>query len=268
MNKAVILAAGLGTRMRKSDDSAALSDEQAKIAASGVKALIPIDRPFLDYVLGALADAGYTQVCLVIGPTHDVLRDYYTKLPTRRIKIEFAVQPKPLGTASAVQAAEVFCGNDPFVMINSDNYYPAEALRGLRELTGNGVALFHRDSMIHDSNIDADRIQKFAAVELDAAGHMKKIHEKPTEQTLASLGNDIYVSMNCWRFGPSIFQACRDIKPSPRGEYEITDASQYVIDVLHQPFTGLRFRLPVLDMSSRGDIDSVARKLRGGKIEL
>src|ERR1700688_4936706 len=76
-DKAVILAAGLGTRMRKADDAASLDARQAAIADTGVKALIPIKRPFLDYVLHALADAGFKRVCLVIGPDHHELRRYY-----------------------------------------------------------------------------------------------------------------------------------------------------------------------------------------------
>ena len=61
MEKAVILARGLGRRMRKTD-GASLRDDQQAVAATGVKALVPIDRPFLDYVLTALADAGYRQI--------------------------------------------------------------------------------------------------------------------------------------------------------------------------------------------------------------
>ena len=74
MEKAVILARGLGRRMRKTD-GASLRDDQQAVAATGVKALVPIDRPFLDYVLTALADAGYRQICLVVGPEHEVLRE-------------------------------------------------------------------------------------------------------------------------------------------------------------------------------------------------
>jgi dTDP-glucose pyrophosphorylase len=272
MDKAVILAAGLGTRMRKAEEGAALSSEQEKIAATGVKALIPIAtgsgeaRPFLDYSLTALADAGYKRVCMVIGPTHSQIVDYYTKTaPGKRLSIEFATQQKPLGTADAVHAAERFAGDDHFLMINSDNYYPPEALEGLRKLSSQGVALFHRDAMLR-GNIAADRISKFSAVESDARGRMTRIHEKPDEQTLARLGDEIYVSMNCWRFGPAIFQACKSIKPSPRGEYEVTDAAQYTIDVLHQPIAAVKLKVPVLDMSSRSDVQSIVEKLGAVKV--
>ena len=70
MDKVVILARGLGTRMRAGNAEADLDAGQEAVAATGVKALIPIDRPFLDYVLGDLAEAGYRRVCLVIGPEH------------------------------------------------------------------------------------------------------------------------------------------------------------------------------------------------------
>ena len=69
-DKVVILARGMGSRMRRGDSSAGLDERQAAVADSGVKALIPIDRPFLDYVLSRVADAGYRRVCLVIGPEH------------------------------------------------------------------------------------------------------------------------------------------------------------------------------------------------------
>jgi len=65
--KAVILARGLGTRMRREDARIGLSESQASAADSGLKGMIPIARPFLDYVISALADAGITDVCLISG---------------------------------------------------------------------------------------------------------------------------------------------------------------------------------------------------------
>ena len=66
--------------MRKSDPAVALDPALAAAADSGVKAMIPIGRPFLDYVLGVAADAGITRACLVVGPEHGQMQKYYTEL--------------------------------------------------------------------------------------------------------------------------------------------------------------------------------------------
>jgi glucose-1-phosphate thymidylyltransferase len=266
--KAVILARGLGTRMRKEDSAAAIDDRQSAIADTGVKALIPIDRPFLDYVLSVLVASGYKQVCLVIGPEHFELRKYYEELETQRFKISFAIQEKPLGTGDAVRAVKSFAGNDHFLLINSDNYYPQIACEKLAGLAEPGLAVFERDAMIAQSNIPAERVVKFAVVDVDANGYLKRIVEKPDEKTLAAMGSELYLSMNCWWFGPKIFEAAAKIKPSPRGELEITDAVQLAIDQLGENFRVLKFKAPVLDLSSRSDIAPVAARLAGTKVQL
>ncbi len=269
MDMAVVLARGLGTRMRRSDGSASLDDRQAAVAETGLKALIPIGRPFLDYGLSALADAGYRRVCLVIGPEHDELRDYYgQKLQPRRLTIEFAVQQEPKGTADAVAAAEAFADGQHFAVLNSDDYYPAEALRALREQDGCAVALFEWKCMLAGGNFAEERLRAFSVGLIDDRGYLQQIIEKPDAATWDSLPRPLWVSMNCWRFGPAIFDACRAIKPSPRGELELPDAVQHLINVEHQPFRAVRVRAPVLDLSSRKDIAPVAAKLAGIKVEL
>ncbi len=267
MDKAVILAGGMGTRMRKQDQAADLTEDQTAVASTGVKAMIPIDRPFLDYVLTVLADAGYKQVCLVIGPDHDHVRDYYNnQAPANRISIKYAVQAKPLGTANAVAAAESFAADDHFLMLNSDNHYPLDAVHALRQIDGPGLAGFERRALIEKSNIPADRVLKFAAAEINSTGHLHRVIEKPTEQQIAALGNDVYLSMNCWRFTPNIFQACRQIAPSTRDEYEVTDAAQYCIDHLGEQFRVIKSDSPVLDLSSRQDVAPVTKLLAGTEV--
>ena len=269
MDKVVILARGLGTRMRKENEQVELSSRQQQVAATGVKALIPIDRPFLDYVLAALADAGYRRVCLVIGPEHDELREYYgERLDYERLEVEFAVQEQPLGTADAVVAGEAFAAGEPFLMINSDNYYPVEALAAMKQLDGPGLPLFGREGMLANSNIPPERLLKFAVAEVGQDGYMTRIVEKPEPELLEALPEPVGVSMNCWRFDEHIFAACRAISPSPRGELEVTDAVQHAIDELGVKFRALHFEAGVLDLSSREDVAGVAARLAGKKVRL
>lgn len=268
MDRVVVLARGLGTRMRKADAAARLDAAQAMAAESGVKALIPIDRPFLDHVLTVVADAGYGRVCLVIGPEHKELRNYYATVPTDRLQIGFAVQQEPLGTADAVLAAEVFAGGESFLMINSDNHYPLEALQALRQAGGPAVAVFDEDAMLAGSNIPAKRLCKFAVVETDLTNRLKRILEKPDAETLARLPKPLGVSMNCWRFSPTIFEACRSIGPSARGELEITDAVQYSMSRLGERYEVVRCKASVLDLSSRADVAPVTAILAGREVRL
>jgi len=254
--------------MKRADDETILSDAEREAADTGVKGLIPIDRPFLDYLLSALADAGYRRVCLVVAPDHDAIRSYYRRVPLRRIAIDFAVQVEPKGTADAVAAAAPFVGEDDFLVINSDNYYPGEALRGLRDSDGFATALFERESMLQGSNIPAERIGMFAVARLGSGDVLERIIEKPDEATLAVIPKPLWLSMNCWRFTPAVFEACRRIRPSPRGELELPDAVQYVIDVLRRPFHAVMVRAPVLDLTSRRDVATIKPKLAGIRVEL
>ena len=255
--------------MRKEDAAAEMTKAQAEIADQGVKAMIPIDRPFLDYVLHNLARAGYKKICLVIGPEHNSVREYYNDtIKCSRISIDFAVQEKPLGTADAVAAVRQFAGNDNFLVINSDNFYPIEALQGLRKLNGPGLAGFERESMIAGGNIPAERITKFAVIKTDGRGCMSQIIEKPDAQTISQLPEPVCLSMNCWRLSPEIFTACDAISPSARGELELPDAVQYTIGNMNQRYRSLTVRAPVLDMSCRSDVDAIVKILKGSKVDL
>jgi glucose-1-phosphate thymidylyltransferase len=268
MDKIVVLARGLGTRMRRNDAAASLDGGQSAMADAGIKALIPIGRPFLDYVLSAAADAGYRRACLVIGREQEAIRRHYSGLGPGRLEIAFANQEEPRGTADAVAAAETFADGDPFAVINSDTYYPVEALRRLREQSGPAVALFERDAMLAGGNVPEDRIRRFAVARIGPQGNLEGIVEKPDEAALAALPRPLWLSMNCWRFGPSIFRAAKAIRPSPRGELELPDAVQHAIAELGETFAAVTVHAPVLDLTSRGDIASVAALLATTKVEL
>lgn len=266
--RAVILARGLGTRMRATDADATLDAGQAKAADTGVKGMIPIGRPFLDFVISALADAGIREVCLVIGPEHQAMRDYYGALPMSRVRVSFAVQERPAGTADAVSAARAFAGGNTVLVLNSDNYYPIEAYRRLAALGGSALVGFDRHALVAEGNIPEERIRNFALVERDTAGFLASIVEKPDEATSARMGSEALVSMNLWSFTPAIFEVCRRVRPSVRGELELQDAVRIAMEELGERFVVLPYRGGVLDLSSRRDVAAVAGRLAGTPIAL
>ncbi|MFZ0705149.1 MAG: sugar phosphate nucleotidyltransferase [Candidatus Korobacteraceae bacterium] len=264
IEKCVVLARGLGTRMRQDDPGARLDASQSAVAELGAKAMIPVGRPFLDYVLSAAADAGLRRICLVIGPEHSFIQDYYRRLQPGRVEISFAVQPDPLGTANAVSPAEQFAGQDEFGVLNGDNYYPAEALRQVQALGQPGAVLFDAAALVACGNIPEDRIGAFASCVVDADGFLADIVEKanvvPAEHTKL-------VSMNCWRFGPEIFAACRDVQLSPRGEYELPSAAKLALQRGHKLKVAIS-QTGVLDLSRRSDIAGVTERLKNVRVEL
>jgi dTDP-glucose pyrophosphorylase len=266
IDKAVILARGAGSRMRAAADIR-LDPAQSAVADTGVKAMIPFGRPFLDFVLSGLADAGFAEACVVIGPEHALVRDHYERIRPVRIQVDFAIQAKPLGTADAVLAAEGFARGGEFVVINSDNLYPSDVLVALRTLGQPGAVMFEEGSLIEHSNISRERMRSFAYAQVDAEGFLIDLIEKPDERTLTALRGFALVSMNCWRFSREIFEACRRVPLSSRGEYELPAAVREAVK------GGMRFKIVrstagVLDLSQRSDIAAVAERLKNLQVSL
>jgi glucose-1-phosphate thymidylyltransferase len=264
--KAVVLARGLGVRMRRSDPGAGLDQAQAAAAIAGLKGMMPLNgHPFLDYVLTGLADAGYRDVCLVLGPEHAVVREWYGRhARPARVRVGFATQAKPLGTADAVLAAEGFAGSDRFLVVNADNYYPAEALRALRELEGPGLAAFTRAALTGAGNLTAERVARFPVVRVRADGALESLDEPGPDEAAAGEAAAL-VSMNCWMFTPAIFDASRAIAPSASGELELPEAVRRSARG-GERFRVLRFDLPVLDLTARADVAAVATRLAGVRV--
>lgn len=266
--KAIILARGLGTRMRREDASARLDSAQAQVADGGMKAMIPIGRPFLDHAMSALADAGITEICLVIGPEHGAIRDYYAAVDLSRVRVHFATQVHPNGTAGAVAAAEAFADGDTALVLNGDNYYPVAACRALIQTGASGVVGFDLPGLIAGSNIPADRVRQFALLQRDTDGWLTGIVEKPDADAYDFLVRLSLVSMNLWSFSPTIYDACRRVQPSVRGELELQDAVRIAAYELGERFRVVFSDEGVLDLSTRGDIESVARVLRDRPVRL
>lgn len=296
--RAVVLARGLGTRMRAPDPGARLTEAQRRAADAGSKAMIPVHgRPFLDYVLAALADTGITDVALVVAPDHHEIREHYDSHPAERVALSFVVQAEALGTANAVLAAELWSGGAPFLAMNADNLYPVPALRDLAHLAEPGLPAFDAEDLVRTSNIPAERIYSFAIIETDAEGYLTGIVEKP-ERDLPPEGGSYEIpnqepssappravasalpvasafrrkdefrrknqriSMNCWRFDARIFAACRDVPRSARGEFEMPEAVGLAVR-RGARFKAIPARGPVLDLSRRGDAADVQRRLPG-----
>jgi glucose-1-phosphate thymidylyltransferase len=271
--------------MREPDAAAQLSEGQRRAADAGIKMMIPVHgRPFLDYILSTLADAGVTDVALVVAPDHEAVREHYLTHPPERVALSFVVQPEPRGTANAVHAAERWTAGEPFLAMNADNLYPVSALRALASLAEPGLPGFDREDLVRTGNIPSERVLAFALVEVDEEGYLTGIVEKPGDlppeggshgispgeavefpqaRFVASAfrrTRDLLVSMNLWRFDARIFDACRDVPQSIRGEFELPEA------VALATRRGVRFRVipargPVLDLSRRGDAADIERRL-------
>ena len=265
IGKAVVLAAGMGTRMRAAAGPD-LAPAQERMADAGLKAMVPFERPFLDYLLHNLAESGISRACIVIGPSHGMVREYYGRIRTRRLRIEFAIQPTPKGTADAVLAAGAFIGEDAVLVVNGDNLYPVASCRALVEHGSPAVAAFSRAGLLADGLISPERIQKFAVV-VAPEGWLERVIEKPDAATLAAFGDDVYVSMNSWVVPPTLRALIERLPLSPRGELELPLAMQALVD------SGVRVRVfpssdPVLDLSNRGDIAKLESRLRGRDVVL
>lgn len=265
IDKAVILAAGSGSRMRRAVADGGLTAEQRRAADAGLKGLMPFERrPFLDFVIEALADSGIRQVCLVVGPRAEALERYVASRNGRVAALGQAVQVKPLGTADALLCARSFTGDDAFLVLNSDNYYPPEALRRLCDIEGQGLLAVERAVVARDptTHLKDERLAAFAMLELDQDGYVQGMLEKPTLEAYRRRSDPLWLSVNCWRFGPSIHGHCAAIEPSPRGELELPAAACAAIEsgerILMVPATG------VLDLSSRDDVAQVGRLLPTG----
>jgi dTDP-glucose pyrophosphorylase len=245
----------------------ALDPAQATAADAGLKAMIPIDRPFLDYALSAFADAGLCEVCLVVGPEHAAVRDYYSTVRRRRLGITFAVQERPIGTADAVLAARDFAGDDDFLVVNADNYYPASVIGELRCAPAPALPAFSREGLLRDGQIPPERIARYALLDIGADHVLERVREKPSGEEISALA-DARVSMNCWLFDSRIFEACARVPRSSRGEYELPLAVQFAIDHLAMRVRTFDADATVLDLSHREDIPSVAARLRGVRVEL
>ena len=217
--KGLILSGGAGTRLRP-------------ITHTSAKQLVPVaNKPILFYGIEDMVEAGITDIGIIIGDTGDEIRAAVGDGGRFGAKVTYIPQDAPLGLAHCVVIAREFLGDDDFVMYLGDN------------LLRQGIAEFVV-SFEHDRNAsgtaDGDRPsaqillarvedpQRFGVAEIGPDGEVLHLVEKPEEppSDLALVG--VYL------FDRSIHEAVASIEPSPRGELEITDAIQWLIDNGHR----------------------------------
>lgn len=146
-------------------------------------------------------------------------------------------------------------------MLNSDNFDPPTAITALQEADGADLCGFSQEAMLRDGSVPADRLLKCAAIER-SDGTLRRIVEKPTAEQMATLADTggVWLSMNCWRFSPSIFTTCANIEPSSRSEYELPNVVQRLVDA-GAPFAVKQCDAAALDLSSRADVAGVKSRL-------
>ena len=188
------------------------------ITHTSAKQLVPVaNKPVLFYGLEAIAEAGITQVGIIVGETAEEIREAVGDGSAFGLDVTYIPQAEPLGLAHAVLIARQFLGEDDFVMYLGDNF----VVGGIRDL----VDAFRAERP--DAQILLTKVANptaFGVAQLDAAGRVIGLEEKPEhpKSDLALVG--VYL------FTPAVHEAVRAIKPSRRGELEITHAIQWMLD--------------------------------------
>jgi glucose-1-phosphate thymidylyltransferase len=203
--KGLILSGGRGTRLRP-------------ITYTSAKQLVPVaNKPVLFYGIEAMAEAGIEQIGIIIAPeTGQEIKDLTGDGSAFGVEITYIEQDQPAGLAHAVLTAEPFLGSSPFVMYLGDNLLQGGIVELVEAFTTN-----EPDALILLTPVSDP--QNYGVAEL-TDGHVTRLVEKPPEPKTDLALCGVYM------FKAGIHDAARAISPSPRGELEITDAIQHVVD--------------------------------------
>jgi glucose-1-phosphate thymidylyltransferase len=203
--KGLILCAGKGTRLYP-------------FTLSYPKALIPVgNKPLLQFTIEKLAKHGITEIGIVIHPLQDVvIKEHIGSGEQWGVSITYIYQPEPKGISDAVKAAQHFIGTEPFMLLLGDNLILDSLTELIKPIETQGCHVALMVAEVEDP-------QDYGIAEV-LENRIVSLQEKPSspKSNLAVLG--------AYSFTPTVFNAVAAIKPSPRGELEITDAIQWLID--------------------------------------
>ena len=271
----IILAGGVSSRMKISDASGKLTEseiEQANVRNKGIIQVGKKRRPFLDYLLYNVQNAGYTRIIIVTTEEYSLFRKFYGPADSNNdfhgLDISYAIQKipagreKPPGTADALLSAletYPYLKETEFSMCNSDNLYSEKALKlVLTESCPNAFIAYDAEAL----DLPAERISRFAVIIVNEAGYLTDILEKPVNADLKKIRNsnsNIRVSMNLFKFSGALIYTYLLNCPVDelRGEKEIQTAIINMQSDFPETMISIPLAEPVLDLTYKNDINDV-----------
>jgi len=204
--KGVILHGGAGTRLRP-------------LTFSGPKQLIPVaNKPVSQYVLEDLRNAGIRDIAIVLGEIYpELVQEHYGDGSRFGVRITYIHQGKPLGIAHAVGLCREFVGSDAFVVYLGDNLLQYGIKQYLQRFLEGDYDAFILLKEVEDPT-------RFGVARFNEEGKLIGLVEKP------KVPPSKYALVGVYFFKPVVFEVIKDLKPSWRGELEITDTIQLLID--------------------------------------
>lgn len=200
IERAVILAAGRGTRMRE-------------LTAQLPKPMIEVrGKPVLQHIIEGLRDTGIRDCLVVVGYCADAVRDFFGDGSHYNVAIQYKTQTVQDGTGRVVELAHDFAGNHPFILAYGDILVNPGNYKRVVDLPDDVEAML--------TVTRGEDVSKGGAVFLSATMDLVDLREKPKPGEPTSP----WYNAGLYAFRPSIFDFISKLKPSPRGEYELTDA--------------------------------------------
>lgn len=212
--KAVILAAGKGTRMRN-------------LTAECPKPMLKVHgKPILQHIIDGLKHNGIKEFCIITGWHAEVIEDYFGDGATQQIRVTYIRQTSQDGTGKATELAKDFVGNDNFLLTYGDilvkEHTYTEMVQRFESANSDGVI----------TGTPGEDVRKGGCLFFDRDFNLIRLVEKPSDEQLAALkaegllkeNSEIYYNSGIYIFTPKLFEFTVKLEKSPRGEYELTDA--------------------------------------------